>query len=99
MKMRNKIFLSIYAVLCLIQFPISIRWNGRTSGAYFQGAVFALFAFGIPILFARYFSSLLAKWTKKPFVEVFNTSLTVIIICCYILIGFSSYFMLTFSFH
>jgi hypothetical protein len=98
MRMRNKVLLSIYAILCLIEFPVSIRWVGQTSAAYLQGAVFALLAFGVPVLFALCFSSIWAKWRQKPFAEFFNSSLTVIIIFCGIFLGLSSCFMLTFTF-
>jgi hypothetical protein len=94
MKILNKILISVYALLCLVQFPIAERWGGY----YSPGAIFALVAFSVPILFTICFSSLLAKLIKKPFAKVFNTSFTVIIICCGIFMCFESCFMLTFSF-
>jgi len=94
----NKIILSVYAVLCLIQFPASIRLNGRTLEAYLQGAVFALVAFGVPLLFALGFSAIFADWTQKPFTEFFNSKLTVIIIFCGILLALFTYFELALKF-
>lgn len=94
---RNKVLLFVYAILCLLLLPALVRWNGQELRSYLLGVVYALAAFAIPILFTLLFAAIFTKLLRLPFVEGFNSSLTVIVIFCCILVGYLSCGMLTVS--
>lgn len=96
--MRNKILLAIYFAICLLSFPAGVRWGGWTSDVFLFAVGQLLVLFYVPILFARLISAVYSRLNHKPYVEVFNFTLTVIVLCCVPLVGFYMLFGLTFKF-
>lgn len=91
---KTSILLIAYAVLCLIQIKVSIRWGGFTPRAIIAGTFYCIIFFVAPIIIAGIISAV----SKKPFSGYFNKALILALLVCFLLVGVFTLFMLSFKF-
>jgi heme/copper-type cytochrome/quinol oxidase subunit 4 len=76
----HKLIIPFYALLCLVEIPLLIKWNGNVTSIYLKGILLAIIAFVFPFIIAGMISFLFSKPGKTSFLILFVNRLSTIIL-------------------
>ena len=95
----HKLIIPFYALLCLIEIPLLIKWNGHITKIYLEGMLHAIIAFVFPFIITGMITFFLSKHKETSFLDLFvNRTSSILLILVSLVLSMWYIFMFNLNF-